>query len=558
MQVACKKDRAMPQNDEELRPALAHRIKSRLTADMTAGDVRAFFAKTFPMQEMIAGGRYAQILFGFALLFSAWYCFAYLSQPILEWHGFRQTQTALTSYWLVKNGFSFAYWTPVVGQGWSIPFEFPIYQFLVAVIADWSGASLTATGRAVSWLFTAGSCVPLYFTLRRAGFGRNTRYFALALFMSSPLYVFWGSTFMIESAALFFVLCFLFYAVKILGADAANADFVFAGVFLTLGLLQKVTTALPVAAIFAAVYCVLALRRRDLRNMGYLFKSALVVLASVLIAYAWIRFADQQKTGNPIGAMLTADALGKWNYGTLEQRLSEKLWIHIVWQRFFMHSLNGWIGVVVLGAALALARDSKTRLFIGLMTAAGLLPLLVFTNLHLVHAYYQTANLVFLLLALSVAATVVGDRLFGRYPGIYGVFLFLFVLSNFDHFAYGYLQNRDRPITKDNNRILFVSDYVKSRTGPDQNVIWYGVDWSSEMAFYSERKSLTIPDWSGIEVDAIEHMEKYLEQPAAMAVLCPGAARADKIKQAILKKYGPVRADIAADCMVFYLMPPAR
>jgi hypothetical protein len=68
------------------------------------------------------------MLFAVSFIVSACFTFHFLSKPILEGNGFRQAQTALTSYYLIKNGFSFSYWTPVIGQGWSVPFEFPIYQ----------------------------------------------------------------------------------------------------------------------------------------------------------------------------------------------------------------------------------------------------------------------------------------------------------------------------------------------------------------------------------------------------------------------------------------------
>jgi hypothetical protein len=47
-----------------------------------------------------------------------------LFQPLLDPFSFRQTQTALTTYWLVRGGPIFAYETPMGGYPWSIPFEF--------------------------------------------------------------------------------------------------------------------------------------------------------------------------------------------------------------------------------------------------------------------------------------------------------------------------------------------------------------------------------------------------------------------------------------------------
>ena len=47
--------------------------------------------------------------------------------------GFRQTQTAISSFWMAKEWSFFSYQTPVLGYPWSIPFEFPLYQAIVAI-----------------------------------------------------------------------------------------------------------------------------------------------------------------------------------------------------------------------------------------------------------------------------------------------------------------------------------------------------------------------------------------------------------------------------------------
>jgi hypothetical protein len=88
-----------------------------------------------------------------------------ISNPILEQHGFRQSQTALSAFYLIKNGFSLDYITPVIGEGWSIPFEFPIYQYLVALIYKGINIELTIIGRALSILFTLLCCIPVYKSL---------------------------------------------------------------------------------------------------------------------------------------------------------------------------------------------------------------------------------------------------------------------------------------------------------------------------------------------------------------------------------------------------------
>ena len=45
------------------------------------------------------------------------------SNTILDAHGFRQTQTALTTYFMIGQAPKLAYETPVLGPPWSIPLE---------------------------------------------------------------------------------------------------------------------------------------------------------------------------------------------------------------------------------------------------------------------------------------------------------------------------------------------------------------------------------------------------------------------------------------------------
>src|SRR5215470_15813086 len=69
---------------------------------------------------------------------------------IFDAHPFRQTQTAVSVYWMLQGGPLLAYHTPVLGYPWAIPFEFPLYQWLVAGLVALSGASIEVAGRGVS------------------------------------------------------------------------------------------------------------------------------------------------------------------------------------------------------------------------------------------------------------------------------------------------------------------------------------------------------------------------------------------------------------------------
>jgi len=77
-----------------------------------------------------------------------------MSNSVLDFHAFRQAQTAISAYYLWKLGPELAYETPVLGVPWSIPFEFPTFQGLVALIARYWVAPMDQIGRATSLFFS--------------------------------------------------------------------------------------------------------------------------------------------------------------------------------------------------------------------------------------------------------------------------------------------------------------------------------------------------------------------------------------------------------------------
>ncbi len=92
-----------------------------------------------------------------------WYCLllllaataaAYLmahrwNASLIDRHSFRQTQTAISVRSMLDGGPWLAYETPVLGRPWSIPFEFPTYQWLVALTVLATHLPLDQAGRVV-------------------------------------------------------------------------------------------------------------------------------------------------------------------------------------------------------------------------------------------------------------------------------------------------------------------------------------------------------------------------------------------------------------------------
>jgi hypothetical protein len=497
---------------------------------------------------------FSKLLFAITLLIVISVNVIYSKNPILDQYGFRQTQTALTSYYLNKNGFSVGYETPVVGKPWSIPFEFPIYQQVVALTSKLFNAPLTQTGRLVSLLFFILSCIPIFSTLSKLKIDQKSIYFSLALFLSSPIYIFWSGTFMIESAALFFALIFLYYAVNLIQRNWSTSNFVLFATFLLLASLQKITTILPICLLVGIIIIFFSINREDFRlRLVRLFGLLGSCVLPLLLVYMWIRYTDLIKMENPIGLKLTSKALSSWNYGTIDLRLSKQFWLDVIFNRNIKATSFYGLGVVAVCATFFLSKDKLLKNILLGSSLLFLLPFLIFSNLHSIHTYYQFANSIFLSVAVGISICFLCNRYLGQRPAIQGIVLLTFILSNYLFFCSTYYHDKSKVINLENNKVLKLSDFIKSHTPLNKPVIWYGFDWSSEAAFYSERKSLTVPDWDFLVIDSIKTPEIFLGEdiPSAI-VLCP-MAKYDMVKIEITKKYPLAITNQIEDCQVYLL-----
>ena len=224
---------------------------------------------------------------------------------------------------MVLEGWQLAYQTPVGGYPWSIPFEFPIYQSLVALISKTGGFPLDPVGRLVSFSFLIGCAWPVYQIARRLKLTREVVWVFCALLWSSPYYLFWSRTFTIEIAALFFILAAIPYGLNLQETAPRPQSALLFAVWGTLGMLQKVTTAAPVI-MFMGIYLVGAqLKRTRLSHLTArkIACWALAFLPPSIVGMSWVRYTDLVKERNLLGKALTSKALIGWNFGALEQRL---------------------------------------------------------------------------------------------------------------------------------------------------------------------------------------------------------------------------------------------
>jgi len=403
------------------------------------------------------------------------------NNSILDHHGFRQSQTAITSYYFIKDGFRLAYETPVLGAPWSLPFEFPLYQAVVAWVAEHTGWPLDETGRGVSLLFFYALLFVLYRLMTKISGNKLYGYLAVALTLASPTYILWSRAFLMESTALFFCLLYLWAIVSALKDLRAGwiVLAVFAGV---LGGLVKITTFVFALSIGGMLCLEWLFQKKDqIFSRKTMTEVLLMVLYFAVIPMAaalkWTAFADAVKEQNPLGAGMTSKSLMGWNFGDLKQRLFGEF-----------HHVP--VGVLLAGGAIVFfilfSVSGKQRKYFALFFGTFVLGPLLFSNLFLRHGYYWYANTVYLTASL---AFVFGGLLMAPksaqlsrhilIPGLLG--------AMFAAYAFFVLPGE----INDAGRLMVASaEIVAEHTSPNGDILCYGLGWDSSFPYYAKRRAL--------------------------------------------------------------------
>lgn len=434
---------------------------------------------------------------GASICFAVYVLLIGIKTPILDNFTFRQTQTALTTYWLTHGGPWFAYETPVLGAPWSIPFEFPVFQLIAAGVAS-LGVHLDVAGRSVNFAFYLATLWPLGMLSQTLGLSRAGYLATAILYVLSPTYLYWSRTFLIESCALFFAVLWLAYLARFVqsGSKGAAVGMVVTG---SLAILAKATT-FPAFVLVGGlgVFWVLVSRFRAGTTLGSLARlagvSLLLVAIPFIIGFLWVAYTDSVKSGGEFGRLLTSSALSTWGFGSTSQKLSRDLWVNIIARRIIPDAM-GYL--YLLGLAVVIVAFSCTRnIAIAAVSIVGFLAsILAFTNLHMVHTYYQVANALFLAIAVGVCLGVIFDR--GNYV-VATTFLFLIAAGQIALFVNAY-----KPIVETDqhpNWLWQVATMANHITDPEKSLIVLGDDWSSAVAYYSKRKTLTVPGWTPPEL----------------------------------------------------------
>jgi hypothetical protein len=438
----------------------------------------------FPLMLMLAIG----VAFSFCM--QGW------TDSLLQQHPFRQTQTAITVQYLLKGGNLIRYETPVFGPPWSIPMEFPLYQYLVYLLIKMTGYDLELSGRVVSFGFYLTIFYPLYILSRPFFPDRFRTIIVLALFCSSPEYLYWSRTFMIESTALALSVWYLYFVRSYLEIDSsAGIKSLHLVVIMVTGMLAAMTkvTTFFVYYLIGGLYLFLWIRNAgiDGKSFRYSREKLPFMLATLVLpfmaAIAWTRYSDYVKDCNPFGAYLQSANLTAWNFGTLDQKLNLHTWLSTL-SRSISDIAGNFKIFCLLFCLLPLCTKRTVRVVL-ILLLLYLLPIVVFTNLYYVHNYYSYANGIILILAIALILSDLSMKgVIGHFVSL--ILLVLIVTTDGYRFYLDYL-----PLQGTQFRYQETKRCIDTHTQDTDVLVFFGADWSSEMPFYLEKRSSMFPDW---------------------------------------------------------------
>lgn len=420
---------------------------------------------------------------------AVWWHLPSLGQPLLEYHSFRQTQTAWTALIFHEQGIDLLQpKIPVFGPPWVVPFEFPLFQAAASLVMSIGVApdlAMRLTGLAT---FVLAALATWRLVARLAG--ETTGLAALLAFVASALAILWSRTSMIEWLVVAAALGWLYFLVRWHDRPAWAWYALGLGAGMVAVLVKPTTAVMYAPAVFALLATgALARRRRPLGELARYVIAALAVLAIPFAAgLAWTVYADGIKAASSFTANQTSAALTTWNFGTMAQRLDVGVW----------QLMGGRMEELVLGGAtlfwvvlgfIGCWRLRRRGVAVALLAGAFIGPL-VFLNLYWIHDYYLIA-----LTPMAAAAAGLGLTWLLRnwrwvVPPLAAAVLVIAWVATLQRMPhYWGIQFAD---PHGGERHLEAAEYIDARSSAGDLVVLTGRGWNPATLYYARRWGLMI------------------------------------------------------------------
>ena len=304
-----------------------------------------------------------------------------INTPLLDWHSWRQADTASVTREYQKNGLAPLY--PKYHDLSNIPsgldnpegyrmVEFPLYNLLTAGILELiPSAPLVPTSRLISILFSMGTLISLFF-LTKSYYGKKAGYLAAFFFAVLPYSVYYSRVVLPEPAMVFFSTLSITTFRYFLKRDS-NLLFIVSLLAILLSFLLK-----PFTAFLAPVYLVMLFEERSLKEIARDLRLYLYVVIAIAPFFAWRRWISQFPEGIPASDWLL-------NGNGIRFRPA---WVRWLGYERITKMILGYIGILALPISLLSSLKKKKFFIFSWWLSIGIYFTVIATG-NVQHDYYQ-------------------------------------------------------------------------------------------------------------------------------------------------------------------------
>lgn len=328
-----------------------------------------------------------------------------VTTPLLDWHSWRQADTASVTREYQKNGIDLFY--PKYHDVSSIPsglpnpegyrmVEFPLYNALVAVILEIAPMlPLVPTSRVVSALFSIGTLFSLFF-LTKSYYGKKAGYLAAFFFAVIPYSIFYSRVVLPEPMMVFLstlsITAFRFYLVR-----NSNKLYLVSLFSLALSFLLK-----PFTAFLAPIYLTMLLQERSLKEIARDIRLYLFPVFALIPFIAWRKWISQFPEGIPASDWLL-------NGNGIRFRPA---WVRWLGYERITKLILGYVGVLAIPISLLVSLKKKEFFIFSWWLSIGLYFTVIATG-NVQHDYYQALTTPIIAITLA-HAVLVSDRFLSK------------------------------------------------------------------------------------------------------------------------------------------------
>jgi hypothetical protein len=419
-----------------------------------------------------------------------------LGNPLLDHHDFRQTQTAISAYWLAHEHFDpFNYQTPLFGEPWTIPFEFPLYQVVVAGLHK-GGLPLDIASRGVSVLVFSAVVIGFVYLLRRMSLASSMIAGFVLICGLSPFAIVWSRASLIDFTSVLMGSIYLHQAITWCEGKSWKGTLAVAALGAVAGC-TKITTFpvfwVPTGLLLA--YSLYAYYKNALRQEGQYAKKIVVLVAKVgcilgiplLFVYIWTKHTDVLKTQSVVApAWLVSGKMSGWNFGSWSQRVTSANWL-LIWGRIRDLMLPGIWPFTLLGALALFWYPLRTRLILGGIIIGSISGVCVFFNLYVRHDYYLCSVMIPLALLGAMGFDLICRSRSELMWKLMAILMLTSILGVYTakspYVLASYADYR-------NNEFMVACQAIQRVVQPQEVIVVFGDDWSSRIPYYCERKAV--------------------------------------------------------------------